>query len=740
MSQTRARLVAPAVLLVLFVAAYFGYFIRPGLVDQSRSSLMSSWDYQSYFLPRFIHGSRTLLGGQLPLWNRFEAGGLPFLATTQPAVFYPPKVLFYGLLGPNAAEWGFLVFHYLLAAAGGYFFFVDSGFTGVSAFAGTATWLFSIPLLSSNYHPTRIASLVWMPLVFALSKRAAHGSRRALAAIALVVALQLCAGYPEFSLDLALVVGIHAVASWAFGDWPAPPWRTGPLLAGAFLLGALGAAIQLLPLAEIAAASKRLDLADAEVAMRNLAPNHGTPILLTAPAMFGFAVVSLLTRRARPALIGSFACFIMGNWGWKVLRYVPGFGMVRFPFVWLYFAAFYFAWTAALGCDAVIRGEGLPGRRRTFAAWLLAANGVLLVAGWAVAWRRLGSHGAALPWSPNVTTPLAGALGIAAGVVLLAAAVVWLVRRSLPVPALLALCALAIAAHLAAFPFGAMPAPFGRPFDIGEVAEFDATHGHFSGRALSTDDILYGYPLTDRKPSPLSVENSFLPYRQRRITERFGYFAMLGVLDWYSVSRARGYLDAMDVEIIAAPSGFDGLLADAGLFLVRSVAGKSFFENPAHLGHAWVNFAVRRARSEDDALDFFLGPTFDPRREVLLEAPTRREYPAPDTETPDAMRPNWEQRYSDSSVEWQVDLPRPGIFVASESAYPGWAVTVDGRAAEWFVADYCLRGVELRSGQHRVRFDYRPKFVAWGRIVSLLALAGTLFLLFAPDDWLRRSS
>jgi hypothetical protein len=651
----------------------------------------------------------------------------------QPATFYPPKVLFYGLLPPEPAHWAFLVAHYLFAAGAFFAFLAGTGSSGVGAFVGAAVWVFSTPILSSNYHPIRIASLVWMPVVFLLAKRAASGERRALAALALAITVQIFAGYPEFSLDLGLMVAIHAVASWANGEWSLPPWRTLPLLGAAFAVGAIGAAVQLLPLAEIARASKRMNLAGTDVTFAELVAHGGGPLLLAAPGVCGFAAISLISRRARPALVGSLACLVIGNGGWKILRLLPGFGMVRFPFVWVYFATFYFAWMAALGCDELLRSGTLTGRRRVFVSSAVAVNGLLMAAFWAVSWWRHHTAGFAPSgrlW-PNIATPLGAVLGIVSGVWLIAVAVAWLRGRSLSTASWLSVSALLMLAHLAAFPFCAIPSPYARPSKTGEIAQFVARTDPIAGRSLSTDDILYGYPLTDRLPSPLGVENSFLPWRQRGIVERLGFVPMFGGLDWTAVGRARGYLDAMDVELIAAPSAVGDLLTESGLRLMATEGARSFFGNPHRMGHAWVNFAARYASSEAESLDYVLGSDFDPHREVLLEAPTKHVFPEP-TEPFDVAPPVSEHRHSDSSVEWDVDLPRPGVFVVSDSAYPGWTAQVDDRPAEWVVADYCLRAVELDGGRHRVRFDYRPKPYVWGARISFVVLAGILVALLLP--------
>src|SRR5262249_24739741 len=131
------------------------------------------------------------------------------------------------------------------------------GVREVGAFVGMVVWVFSIPILSSNYHPIRIANLCWMPLVFAVSRPAAHGDRRAIALLALLVAVELSCGYPEFCTDQGVLIGVHAVACWAHGVWKRPPHWTLPILGGAFVLGAVAAGAQILPLAELAVVSNR---------------------------------------------------------------------------------------------------------------------------------------------------------------------------------------------------------------------------------------------------------------------------------------------------------------------------------------------------------------------------------------------------------------------------------------------------------------------------------------------------
>jgi len=149
-------------------------------------------------------------------------------------------------------------------------------------------------------------------------------------------------------------------------------------------------------------------------------------------------------------------CLLIGNWAWRLLRLLPGFSMIRFPLVWVYLTTFYFAWLGALGCDELLRSETLGRRSRVLATGIPGRVCLALAACWAVAWWRLGKSEpeGALRWSINVQTPLAGALGIVGGLCLAGLALVSL-KRAAPAAAWLSALTVLIAAHLAAFPFGA---------------------------------------------------------------------------------------------------------------------------------------------------------------------------------------------------------------------------------------------------------------------------------------------
>ncbi len=92
--------------------------------------------------------------------------------------------------------------------------------------------------------------------------------------------------------------------------------------------------------------------------------------------------------------------------------------------------------------------------------------------------------------------------------------------------------------------------------------------------------------------------------------------------------------------------------------------------------------------------------------------------------------------YAAQRVVATATVSRPSVFVLTDVFFPGWTVTVDGRAASVTRVDYLLRGVRIGPGRHRIVFTYRP---ASGRIGALLSVVGLLALLGAAIvGWRRR--
>jgi uncharacterized membrane protein YfhO len=73
--------------------------------------------------------------------------------------------------------------------------------------------------------------------------------------------------------------------------------------------------------------------------------------------------------------------------------------------------------------------------------------------------------------------------------------------------------------------------------------------------------------------------------------------------------------------------------------------------------------------------------------------------------------------------------------VLSDTYYPGWNVTVNGRSSRIDEVDYLLRGVRVPAGNDVIVFTYDPTSFRAGWIVSLVA---SLSVILAVVVYLRR--
>ena len=85
--------------------------------------------------------------------------------------------------------------------------------------------------------------------------------------------------------------------------------------------------------------------------------------------------------------------------------------------------------------------------------------------------------------------------------------------------------------------------------------------------------------------------------------------------------------------------------------------------------------------------------------------------------------------YAPNYLKYEYDAPQKSLAVFSEIYFPdGWTVTVDGKEADYFVADYILRGMELPAGKHTVEWSFRAP--NWTLISTIMAICSIVVLLF----------
>jgi hypothetical protein len=61
-----------------------------------------------------------------------------------------------------------------------------------------------------------------------------------------------------------------------------------------------------------------------------------------------------------------------------------------------------------------------------------------------------------------------------------------------------------------------------------------------------------------------------------------------------------------------------------------------------------------------------------------------------------------------------------GLMVLTDQYYPGWQASIDGQPAPIYRADTAFRAVCVPSGDHTVKFEFRPAALYIGMAISVL--------------------
>ncbi|MHB1355706.1 MAG: oligosaccharide flippase family protein [Anaerolineae bacterium] len=187
-------------------------------VNVPHNDLLSDLILQNYVWKQFTLDS--VRAGQVPLWNPYIVGGMPFLADGQHSMMYPFSIPFYILPLANAYGWYALLhtffaglFMYILART------LKAGRLG-SIVAGT-TFMFSGFMFIHNVFPMIEGAVVWLPLILAMIERIAQRVEQYRFTIKAILpsaiigticfAMVILAGHPEMYYYIGLTALFYAV-------------------------------------------------------------------------------------------------------------------------------------------------------------------------------------------------------------------------------------------------------------------------------------------------------------------------------------------------------------------------------------------------------------------------------------------------------------------------------------------------------------------------------------------------
>jgi hypothetical protein len=721
-------------------------------------------DLVNYYVPFYDVTFERIAQGRFPLWNPWQLTGLPWYATLQVAVFYPPHWL-YALLPVHVALAMNHLLHLLLVAFASARFARQEGLS--PAAAGMASLVFTLQGANQFWLtlPPLLEAGAWLaPGCLAVSRLARGGGARAAALLALAVGLSWLAGMPQITVHLVYAwTSLFAVLLLRQGLPLRQLAARGAGFAGALAAGAALAAVQLLPTFALTLEATRETQALAREEVGYLAESAGwfaRRTLVGGRFSFGPVAAALLAAaafaRGRRALAGwalglGLSAWLLAlggeSWAFPIYQRLPGVGWFRDPRKLFLLVQFAVALLAAQGLDAALGREA--GR---------AAEGPVRPQG-----------GGAL----RARLPLALALAVAALVAadrawpallsaLLVAAVLALRPPGRParLPGSIGAAALLLAGGLdgfsAASQRGRVPYDRDSTVPYGRHAPFFERVASLAGESRVTwlpPRLFYEIKLQPRYR--LRGLDDYEPLTLRRQARYFDFLLYAGdpsraggelffgaILRSFDlpppearrvlaeVARRRRLLDLAAARYylaIARPPGGESASAfarAAGLVELPSPDPIfRLFQSPEALPRAFVTYRTLPAPEPEELLARIARRRFDPLVASFVEggSPLPENPGAPARGHPAAIVRDEEVR-----VEVEAELGAPGLLVLADSYASGWRASVDGEPAEVLAANHLFRGVVVPPGRHRVRFEYRP----WSLPAGLAgSLAGGLLVL-----------
>ena len=738
------------IVLVVLALVWFAPALRPGYTLAPLDNLFTTapWraiapaplhpdpaldDVTHVFHPWTLWSAREIRAGRLPLWNPYAYAGAPFCSNPQTACAFPLTWLAWAL-PPALALTIPAVLKVIAAGVAMYWFLRGLAVLPLSAFVGATGFMFSTTLIA--WLPWTIAStMLFLPLLFGLVERLrASVDRRVVALLALVVALDLLAGYPQATLQ-----AFAATAAWTLAR---APWRTGAgrflaAVAAAFALGGALTAVQALPAIDY--------LRDSTVyAFRSTwTPPLAVParalVTVLMPYFFGtgeqtwsmwqFNITSTyvglvplialpfaaLAWRRSPTTFFAGLAVAAGLVHYGALAAVAPTPVIAFGSNLRLMPILVFALAAlgALGLDAVARGQTGAHALTSLRVWF-----VMLTAAGLAAVTLASAEPGALGAQPSLALQYVGAL---AGLTVAA----WLLRRWLADARArwgiaLAAVQLATLAPLATY----LPARDARRLYPTPPAIAWLQHHAESARVVIAGQVglLYG----------LRQAHGYDGLSPRRITDLAGPIGT-------GVAAAAGFREntiglhgseplppvsvflaptreLLGVRFVVLPPG--AASPEPRLRSVYDAADARIFEDPAALPRAFV---VPRARCADEreALRLLRTRAIAPTDEVLLGDCI----PPPAVAAPGQTRAEARIVIDEPSrVVVAASSEAPAWLVLADTWFPGWRARVDGADVALRRADHAFRAVELPAGRHEVQFAFRPRGLRAGGAVTLVAL------------------
>lgn len=695
--------------------------------------------------------------GNIPQWNPYIFGGLPFIAAMHGDIFYPTAWLRWFLPMDTAMNLGFAI-HLVLAGFAMYLLLRALRVEWMAAMVGGLAYELTgiVASLVNPGHDGKLFVSALAPLAFLALLRAIRGrSPAGYALFALIVGLCILSPQTQMAYYLLVACGLWTIYL-AYLDPERPQGTRAPIALGLALvavgLGVAVAAIQVLPFLAYVPFSPRGEGGPSggwEYAISYSMPPE--ELLTTVLPQFngvldkywGRSFFKLHTEYLGAAVV---ALAALGIGDRSRSRLIRGLGVIAILFLLVAlggYTPFYRLWYEVMPMMKKVRAPGM--------AFYLVALPMAMYAGFGaerLLKRQVSLRSLVVPVSILGGLSLLGLLGVLESI-----ATAFVSEQQAPklaanapdirVGALRLVLMVAIAAGV----FWGIWAGKLRGYAAGAalgavvVADLWSVDRHFFDFRPPATELFADDPITSRlrqEPKPFRVLDAGV--YPGSVLMAYGIPNVLG----YHGVEVRFYDDLLggknEWRNLGNPNLHD-LLAVRYLILPDSQAVPGFHPLSARTvtSHGSAGILLRRDTlpeyvrivssaaklPEDQVVPTVIDPRF-PLNDVVLFADTASVSPepiqggAPDTTGVRATLTRWQPGSMRIALEGSDRRPR--YLLVSETWYQDWHAQVDGKPAPVHRGNHALMAVVIPPGAREVALDFDSPEYARGKVISLLAL------------------
>ncbi len=686
-------------------------------------------DLAQQVLPWFEEEARQVQHHELPLWSPHEWAGQSMIGQAQPGTAYPLNwILFlipraHGHIRMMALQWYFIVIH-VMAALFCYWLCRDLRLSRAASLIGGLVFSLAAYVGTTDW-PQMVNGAVWAPLVFLFLLRAVRGYRPLVSAAlsGAFLGTAWLAGHHQVPIYLTLTMG----GTWLYFILRSGKidWDLAKLAAVSFLFLFLVGALQILPAEEYGHLAKRWAGAEHELAWNEVVPYYvHQEYSLGALSLFAILIPGM-NRHADPFVgVVAFSLALLGlALAWK------------HPAVKLFGAIAIAGIVYALGFNSVFQGflYGLvplvEKARVPSMAVIVFGFGIAVLAAYGADQVALESNSL---WLRRLNT---GILWFGLGLFAVVLAVDfgrrgWDLDDRVMVTALVAVL---LAALLYGWRSGNLTGKQAFTLvtmlmllELGNDSGYAFPHRSNKERESYIEQVRGNTDLADyihQQPGIYRVE-----VQTDKLSPNWGTYQNFDVVKALTASVPTNMLGIewhtwqtrLLLGVTYSVSDKPPLNDSQEVFTGQS--GLKVYKNPGAFPRAWAVHELVRVQSASEVSAFISAHLGDLRAKAL----TGENLPAlkPCSAADDVSV----KRYLAERLEIAARMGCDGMVVVTDSYFPGWKATLDGKPVQIHEVDNTLRGVFVPQGDHTIRMAYRPLPVYLGAVLTGLGWLGAIGL------------